>query len=142
MTTPIQVGKLRKGGYVILKEQPCKIVNITTSKTGKHGHAKSVITGINIFNGKKVVEAYSTSHTINVPIVTKIVYQLCNIDRNEVEVLDDNNKIIYGIKIGEDIIEDLTNKFEKGLEINVTVLSALCKSKIIEYTIINSIFVI
>ena len=37
-----------------LKEKPCKIIDITTSKTGKHGHAKANITGIDIFTGKKV----------------------------------------------------------------------------------------
>ena len=36
-----------------LKEKPCKIIEITTSKTGKHGHAKANITGIDIFTGKK-----------------------------------------------------------------------------------------
>jgi translation initiation factor 5A len=36
---------------VLLKGQPCKVIEMTTSKTGKHGHAKANITGIDIFNG-------------------------------------------------------------------------------------------
>ena len=37
---PAQCSSLRKGGFVMLKGHACKIVEMSTSKTGKHGHAK------------------------------------------------------------------------------------------------------
>ena len=49
-------GAIKKGMYILIKDNPCKVVEVTTSKTGKHGHAKAHITAIDIFTGKKYEE--------------------------------------------------------------------------------------
>ena len=39
-TKPTKCSSLRQSGHVMIKGRPCKIVEMSTSKTGKHGHAK------------------------------------------------------------------------------------------------------
>ncbi|RJS79096.1 translation initiation factor IF-5A, partial [Candidatus Bathyarchaeota archaeon] len=39
MSKPMSVGSLRVGGYIIVDGEPCRIVDLTKSKPGKHGAA-------------------------------------------------------------------------------------------------------
>lgn len=76
-TIPTQASALRKGSYVLLKDKPCKIVDLSTSKTGKHGHAKIKMTGIDIFTGQKVEDLSPSTHNMEVPVVKKDELQVC-----------------------------------------------------------------
>ena len=65
---------LRKGGFVLLPvggaahtEEPCRITELTTSKTGKHGHAKLSITAIEIASGRKVERNLRADERVTVP---------------------------------------------------------------------------
>ncbi len=74
-TYPMEGGQIRKGGYIMIKGRPCKVSDVSTSKTGKHGHAKCHFVAIDIFTGKKMEDLVPSSHTTSVPFVKKEEYQ-------------------------------------------------------------------
>ncbi|CAI0462986.1 unnamed protein product [Linum tenue] len=81
-TYPQQAGTIRKNGYIVIKNRPCKVVEVSTSKTGKHGHAKCHFVAIDIFNGKKLEDIVPSSHNCDVPHVNRVDYQLIDISED------------------------------------------------------------
>merc|ERR1711924_415620 len=78
-TKPMEAGQVRKGGFIMIKGKPCKVVDVSTSKTGKHGHAKCHFVATNIFTNKKQEELCPATHNIDVPFVTRKDYQVMDI---------------------------------------------------------------
>ena len=55
-------------------EFPCKVTSFSTAKPGKHGSAKAMITGKDIFTDKQYEETFGTGDMIPAPVVTKTEY--------------------------------------------------------------------
>jgi len=86
LTYPMQAGEIRKGSYLMIKGKPCKCIEVSTSKTGKHGHAKAHIVALDIFTGKKLEDLCPTSHNLDVPFVKKTEFQVLTADAETGEV--------------------------------------------------------
>src|ERR1700722_7891950 len=76
----VSAGSVHKGDLLMIKGHPCKIASSSTAKTGKHGSAKAMFTGIDIFNGNKYECTYSTQDNVEAPVCKRVEYALINID--------------------------------------------------------------
>lgn len=131
---PMQCSALRKNGFVMLKARPCKIVEMSTSKTGKHGHAKVHMVGIDIFNGKKYEDICPSTHNMDVPHVKREDYQLTDIDEGFLCLMNDGGDIREDLKVPDgELGTTLRADFEAGKELLCTVLKSCGEECVIAY---------
>lgn len=133
LTYPQQCSALRKNGHVMIKERPCKIVEMSTSKTGKHGHAKVHLVALDIFTGKKYEDICPSTHNMNVPHVTRKDYQVLEIDNDGyVTLMDDTGNTREDLKLPDTQIgKEIKDKIDNDDQILGTVLSACGEEMII-----------
>ncbi|KAK1149342.1 translation initiation factor eIF5A [Aspergillus melleus] len=134
-TYPMQCSALRKNGHVVIKGRPCKIVEMSTSKTGKHGHAKVHLVAIDIFTGKKLEDLSPSTHNMDVPHVTRREYQLIDItDDDFLSLMDDNGNTKDDVKIPDtEIGEKIGRMFrEEEKDCNVIILTSMGEETAIE----------
>lgn len=74
---------------MMIKGKPCKVLSISVSKTGKHGHAKCNFTATDIFTGKKLEDMIPSSHGTTVPIVNRADWEVIDIDGDELTLMDE-----------------------------------------------------
>lgn len=127
-TYPKQCSALRKNEFVMIKGRPCKIVEMSTSKTGKHGHAKVHMVALDIFTNKKLEDICPSTHNMEVPVVKRKEYQLLSINEDGfLSLMDlDSCETKDDLRVPEgELGEQIKQAFEKDENgILVTVVSA------------------
>lgn len=83
-----EVGKLKEGRFIIIDDEPCRIVGFSTSAPGKHGHAKAKIDAIGLFDSQKRSMVRPTSAKIEVPMIERGSAQVLAIVANNAQLMD------------------------------------------------------
>jgi len=147
-TYPKQCSALRKNGYVMMGSDssvPCKIINMSTSKTGKHGHAKVNMTGTGIFDGKKYELMSPSTHNLNVPVVDRKDFLLLDIDGDFLDLMTDDGEQKNDVKYdtaADDVktaINEAIDRRDGGedIDISVAILTACGVSQCVGVKVIN-----
>ncbi|KAF3767698.1 eukaryotic translation initiation factor 5A [Cryphonectria parasitica EP155] len=134
-TYPMQCSALRKNGFVVIKGRPCKIVDMSTSKTGKHGHAKVHLVALDIFTGKKLEDLCPSTHNMDVPNVSRREYQLLDIsDDGFLSLMTDDGDTKDDVKVPDGEVGDkITRLFkEEEKDTNVVILTAMGEEAAVE----------
>jgi len=119
-----EVRQLKVNRYIIIDDEPCKIVSLTTSKPGKHGEAKARIEAIGVFDAQKRSVVHPVRHKVQVPIIDKRTAQVVALMGDQVQLMDMDTYETFEMNIPE----DLKGQLNAGEEIQY--LSALGKMKI------------
>ncbi|KYK25000.1 translation initiation factor IF-5A [Thermoplasmatales archaeon SM1-50] len=120
-----EVRELKVGRYVLIDEEPCKIMSISTSKPGKHGEAKARIDAVGIFDEQKRSVVHPVKHKVGVPIIDKRSAQiLALMGADIVQLMDMETYETFEMPIPE----ELKGQLEPGKEI--LYLQAMGKRKI------------
>jgi len=83
-----EVGKLKEGRFVIIDNEPCRIVGMTISAPGKHGHAKAKIDAIGLFDTQKHTVIRPTSAKIEIPIIERGSAQVLAVVGTHAQLMD------------------------------------------------------
>ena len=113
MKEQTEIGKLKEGRYVIIDDEPSKILGIATSKPGKHGAAKARIDAVGIFDGVKRSIVQPVSAKIYVPIVERKSGQVISISGNVIQLMDVKDYTMFELTVPDDLL----GKIEAGKEI-------------------------
>eukprot|EP01038_Epipyxis_sp_PR26KG_P006271 gene6271-8636_t len=131
----MEAGQIRVGGFMCIKDHPCKVSAVSTSKTGKHGHAKCNFTAIDIFTGKKYEDIIPSTHTAHIPNVVRKEYSLVDISADGFcTLMDEDANCREDVQLPDypdNFAREIRTEFETGKSLAVIVLSAMGHDQII-----------
>lgn len=139
LTYPCPCNDIKKGGHIMIKGFPCKVAEMSVSKTGKHGHAKANITAYDIFTEKKYEDIFPTSHNVDVPFVKKTEVDLISIGEDgTVTYITEEGENRDDLRLPEGVddqkwVDDLRKADEEGKSIKFTVMEAMGIEKIVSF---------
>ncbi len=114
---PVEAGSIKVGSYIVIDDEPCKVVEVTKSKPGKHGSAKARIVAIGVFDNVKRSIVVPTSAMVNVPIINKLSAQVLSIMGDTVQLMDLNTYEVYEATMPTE--EEIKSKLAPGVEVEV-----------------------
>ncbi|NLX49766.1 MAG: translation initiation factor IF-5A [Methanospirillum sp.] len=99
MKEQTEVGKLKEGRYVVVDDEPSKILSISISKPGKHGAAKARIEVMGLFDGVKRSIVQPVGAKTYVPIVERKSAQVLSVAGTTAQMMDMKDFANFEIEI-------------------------------------------
>eukprot|EP01102_Stenamoeba_stenopodia_P009887 TRINITY_DN2933_c0_g1_i1.p1 TRINITY_DN2933_c0_g1~~TRINITY_DN2933_c0_g1_i1.p1 ORF type:complete len:170 (-),score=26.65 TRINITY_DN2933_c0_g1_i1:163-672(-) len=134
---------LKIGDYVVIRGRPCKIVEKTTSKTGKHGSCKAHITALDIFTHKKLECLVNSTANCEVPVITKADYQLIDVQEEDyLSLMNSVGETRADLKLPSELIlrERIQSLYDEGKSVLLSVIKAMGEEGIVSAKEIQDTF--
>lgn len=98
-----EMRELKVNRYVVIDEEPCKILSIQFSKPGKHGEAKARLEAIGLFDGQKRSVVHPVTHKVRVPMIDKRKAQVLSIHENKAQLMDLESYETFELEVPEEL---------------------------------------
>src|SRR5437667_9848726 len=82
-----EIRELKVNRYIVVDDEPCRILSIQTSKPGKHGEAKARLEAVGLFDGQKRSIGHPVTHKVRVPMIDKRKAQVLSTHRNGAQLM-------------------------------------------------------
>jgi len=115
MSKPVELGALKVGSFVMIEDEPCRIVDYAKSKPGKHGSAKARVVAIGVFDGVKRSFVKPVDAQVEVPIIEKRSGQVIALLPTAVQVMDLETYEILETPMPEE--EEIKSRLASGVEV-------------------------
>ena len=112
-----EMRSLKPNRYVLIDEEPCKILSVNISKPGKHGEAKARVEAVGIFDNQKRSIVHPVTHKVKVPIIDKRRAQILTVMGSEVQLMDLETYETFNVAISA----ELAGKLNPGGEVQYLV---------------------
>ncbi len=98
-----EIRELKVNRYVVIDEEPCRIISIQTSKPGKHGEAKARLEAVGVFDGQKRSVVHPVTHKVRVPMIDKRKAQVLSVHANVAQLMDLSTYATFEITLPEEL---------------------------------------
>ncbi|MEM5814489.1 MAG: translation initiation factor IF-5A [Candidatus Aenigmatarchaeota archaeon] len=112
-TTKQSIKTLKEGKLLMLEGEPCKVLDVAVSASGKHGAAKVRLDAVGMFDNKKRSIVKPADTEVEVPIVEKKNAQVVAITPPTVQLMDLETYETFESPIPD----ELKDKLQQGAEV-------------------------
>jgi translation initiation factor 5A len=104
---------LKPGHYVIIDDEPCKVLSITLSKPGKHGSTKARVDAVGIFDSRKRSILKPADANVQLPIIEKKKAQVISVSGDFVQLMDMEEYNTFDAQVPD----EMKGRLQSGSEI-------------------------
>jgi len=115
LSKPVELGSIKVGSFVMIDNEPCRIVDYSKSKPGKHGSAKARVVAIGVFDGVKRSFVKPVDSNVEVPLIEKRSGQVIAQLPSAVQLMDLETFEVFESPFPEEA--DLKSRLANGVEV-------------------------
>jgi translation initiation factor 5A len=114
LSKTIDLCSLKVASYIIIDNEPCRIVSYDHSKPGKHGSAKARVAAMGVFDGSRHSLVSPVSANVEVPLINKRSGQVISISGQALQIMDLESFEVFETSAVE---EEIRDKIRQGGEV-------------------------